>query len=210
MVPIRLRVFTTAFLLTILLPCCSAQSLGEVARRERARKQRPPAQKRVITDSDLPARSTSKRSPAATDSFPESASKPGEPKPAEAAKDSKQSAAALEAKIKAQKQKVRELEAHIADVQKRLDAHKSPGGTVTVTMPPVLVQPGGIGFNWGPCATSDAIANNPYKEWCEEPAKLTADLEKSQAELKTEQLTLEALQEQARQQGFGNAFYDPE
>jgi hypothetical protein len=145
----------------------------------------------------------------AAQSSSDSTSKASNSKTTEASKEEKQSATKLQAKIKAQKQKVRELEANITKLRKRLDAHNASGGSVTVSQQ-VLVQPGGIGFNHGLCANSNVITNNPYKEWCEEPAKLTAELEKSQTELKAEQLTLQALQEQARQQGFGSAFYDPE
>ena len=51
---------------------------------------------------------------------------------------------------------------------------------------------------------------SPYKDWCDEPDKLQADLDKTQKELEVERATLSSMQEEARQQGFGNSVYDPD
>jgi len=193
--------------LTVSLTCVSsspAQSLGEVARQERARKKAAKPQQRVVTNEEL--NSAGKGKTAAQ-------SREGETAQAAAAKpvrpqEEKSSAAELQAKIKAQKEKVRALEAKIREAQKRLDARNAVG-TLTVDRR-VVIQPGGWGSGPSPCDRSNAMHSNPYKEWCEEPAKLQTEIEKDQSKLAEEKAALEALQEEARRLGYGSAFYDPD
>jgi len=93
--------------------------------------------------------------------------------------------------------------------QKELDARDSVGN-VTVSQR-VLISGTGMGSPGpGLCEFSNEMSSHPYQEWCDEPAKWKADLEKTKEKLQTEQAALEALQEQARQLGFGNSFYDPD
>jgi hypothetical protein len=183
----------------------SAQSLGEVARRERANKQARPSARRILTEDDLREGSSAGK---ATATASVEASEPVEPKPTLSSKDEKLSPAELQGRIKAQKQKVRELEAKIDELQKQLDARNTIG-TVSVAQH-VLVQPGGIGHNAGVCASLAAVHSHPYKEWCDQPAKLAAEIEQAEVKLREEQAVLEALQEEARRLGFGSAFYDPD
>jgi hypothetical protein len=198
------REFTIALGIITLAGTCFAQSLGEVARQERARKQSRPPGARILTEEDLKKGETITKPIEA----PETASKPAEPKLAAAAKDERPSPTELQAKIRAQKQKVRELEAKIDELQKQLDARSSIG-TVT-TGQQVIIQPGGMGSGPGLCATSNAMHSNPYKEWCEQPAKMAAEIEKSEVKLKKERAALEFMQEEARRLGYGSAFYDPD
>jgi hypothetical protein len=200
------RIAATLLTVTVLMSASSAQSLGEVARQERARKQARPSAGRILTEDDLQKGEPLTKNPV---SQPEpEASKPPESKPATTTKDEKPSPGELQAKIKAQKQKVRDLEAKIQELEKQL-AKLDTVGTVTVYQN-VTGQQGDAGVAVGLCGVSNAMHSNPYKEWCEQPAKMAADIEKSQAKLKEEQAVLERLQEEARRQGYGSAFYDPD
>jgi DNA repair exonuclease SbcCD ATPase subunit len=184
---------------------CVAQSLGEVARKERAKKKSSDVKRQVITEEQLRPTTANE----ATIAAPAKAGDAKEVKESAAAKGEKQAAAELQAKIKTRKQKVRELEAKVQKLQEQLDKRNS-FGTLTVSQQ-VLIQPGGLGST-GPgwCALSEATTGNPYKEWCEEPVKLNAELEKTESELENERSVLETLQEQARRMGYGSAFYDPD
>ena len=97
------------------------------------------------------------------------------------------------------------MEAKARELRKRLDERETPGSDVGVSQRILL-----LGAGPGVCATSSAMATNPYKEWCEEPEELLAELDKTEEELQKERLALEALQEEARRMGYGSAFYDPD
>ena len=65
----------------------------------------------------------------------------------------------------------------------------------------------GVGF----CALPDyVLEQRGLKDWCDEPDKLESDIAAAQKELATERTSLDAMQEEARQQGFGNSIYDPD
>jgi hypothetical protein len=187
-----------------------AQSLGDVARAERLRKASAPSAPRVITNDDI-ATAPAHESPA-TDpsqvSQGEANEKP-EPLPAKTAeRKQRPDAKQVQQTIRVQKQKVLALEAHAKQVQDRLDARESVGAPVAAR---VLLQGQGVGHSGaGLCPTSAAMYTNPYKDWCEEPEKLRADLKKTQAELEKERGKLEAMQEEARKAGFGSVIYDPD
>jgi hypothetical protein len=193
----------------LLVVCClalyappfpTAQSLGDVARQERERKNASSKHSlHVFTNEDiskpgiLPTLNSAGNIGTVTDKA----------KPISA--DSEDAAAKeLQAKIRTQKQKIHDLEARIADVQRRIDQRESVGN-VTVSQRAVL-----LGAGPGPCAISDSGGYSPYKDWCDEPAKLTAELDKYRTQLRQEQNVLADLQEKASRTGYGNAFYDPD
>ena len=178
----------------------AAQSLGDFARQQRLAKNLPTASHHVITNEDISAGNRAESLPAASGT--KKAARENSPVPAT---PDASSTAQLRDKIKAQKQKVLELQAHIQEIQKKLDARNNMGD-VTASQP--IRQLGSS--RPGPCELSKEASYHPYQEWCDEPAKWKADLEKTKEKLQTEQAKLEALQEQARQLGFGNSFYDPD
>src|SRR5437588_4180806 len=174
-----------------------SQSLGDIARQQRFLKPAPTA--RVITNEDIAARSGKKDQLARADITP--AIEISIPK-----RDSKQqSPADVQSKILAQKQKVKQLDDRIAADQKQLAKHDDIGDVVVSQR--VLIVP----VRLGECNLPDYIQERRgYKEWCDEPDKLEADIASAQKELTTERATLDAIQEDARQQGFGNSIYDPD
>jgi len=190
--------FNVVIALCLVAPC-AAQTLGDLARREQLRKQQNAAtQRHVYTNEDFALQRA--------DTSEIDAPQPAEP--SSSAGTAKRDAA-LRATIVEKKKAVRDLERTAAAIQKRLDAHDNPG-----VKPSDSVQAQNIGGMNSPgpgvCVTSAAMGYDPYKEWCEEPARLQAQLETVQAQTKKARSELEALQEKARKLGYGNAFYDPE
>ena len=172
-----------------------SQSLGDIARQQRFLKPAPTA--RVITNDDIAARSGKKDQLARADITP--AIEISIPK-----RDSK-SPDDVQAKILTQKQKVKALEDRIAADKKQLAKHTDIGDVVVSQR--VLIAP----VRLGECNLPDYIQERRgYKDWCDEPDKLEADIAAAQKELATERTSLDAMQEDARQQGFGNSIYDPD
>ena len=174
-----------------------SQSLGDIARQQRFLKPAPTA--RVITNEDIAARSGKKDQLARADITP--AIEISIPK-----RDSKQqSPADVQSKILAQKQKMKQLADRIAADQKQLAKHADIGDVVVSQR--VLIAP----VRLGECNLPDYIQERRgYKDWCDEPDKLEADIAAAQKELATERTSLDAMQQEARQQGFGNSIYDPD
>ena len=174
-----------------------SQSLGDIARQQRFLKPAPIA--RVITNEDIAARSGKKDQLARADITP--AIEISIPK-----RDSKQqSPDDVQSKILAQKQKVKQLADRIAADQKQLAKHADIGDVVVSQR--VLIVP----VRLGECNLPDYIQEQRgYKEWCDEPDKLEADIAAAQKELTTERNSLDTMQEDARQRGFGNSIYDPD
>jgi predicted nucleic acid-binding Zn-ribbon protein len=186
--------------MAVLLGSCTlvAQSLGDVAREERARKtQGQQNAGHVYTNDDISSRQT------IAVGLSEEASKGSGQVSTRNSKGT--SAKELQASIRKQKQRVHALEVRIGEIQRRLDERESIGN---VTVSQRVVMHGQVGP--GPCFISDAAVTHPYQEWCDEPAKLTAELQKKTAELKEARTALEDLQERTRRMGYGNAFYDPD
>ena len=172
-----------------------SQSLGDIARQQRFLKPAPTA--RVITNDDIAARSGKKDQLARADITP--AIEISIPK-----RDSK-SPDDVQAKILTQKQKVKALEDRIAADKKQLAKHTDIGDVVVSQR--VLIAP----VRLGECNLPDYIQERRgYKDWCDEPDKLEADIAAARKELATERTSLDAMQEEARQQGFGNSIYDPD
>ena len=181
-----------------------SQSLGDMARQQRFLKPAPTAH--VITNEDIAAQS-GKNQLARADITP--AIEIPIPK-----RDSKQqSPDDVQAKILTQKQKVKALEDKIAADKKQLAKHDPIGNSgVTVYERVYPYSIGGMGSpGVGFCALPDyVLEQRGLKDWCDEPDKLEADIAAAQKELTTERTSLDAMQEEARQQGFGNSIYDPD
>ena len=158
---------------------CCAQSLGELARQQQQRKFSSSQSKarHVITDDDI--RSSSSTSTTAS-TAPKSAAQQSRP----SADEDAQSAAELQARIKAQKQHILDIQASMKDLQQQME----------------------------PWKTSDCthiLYSDTQRNACDIPQRLTSDYEKAKAQLKAEQTKLEEIQEEARRLGYGSSFYDP-
>jgi hypothetical protein len=181
--------------------CCAAlfprrSRLGEVARQERIRKQTEQTIPRIYTNRDLPRGSTGS---AQSESQLQPAAKPREV----LRRTETPGAPELLANIRKQKQTIQQLEAGIKKIRRRLGAR--PGvGDVTVAQEVVIQN---LAFS-GPCPAYASY--NPYEDWCKVGVRLTADLEKKEAELKKARAVLEDSQERARHMGYGSFFYDPQ
>ncbi|HTC94535.1 MAG TPA: hypothetical protein VK699_13935 [Terriglobales bacterium] len=169
-----------------------AQSLGEVARQQRqANTKNSHRASHVVTNEDITSKAESGdvavASSAKEDSTPDTAK----------GKDTKAaSASALQTKIKAQKQKIAALKAHLEELQRQLeDWNKAAWENSTISYV-------------SPCAFQ--AYDKSAQEWCDTPKRLRAESEKTQTELEAEQKDLEQTQEEVRRMGYGNAFYDPE
>ena len=204
------RLFAGASL--VLFACaitCAAQSLGEMSRLEKARQSKLPP-RHVITNDDL--------HPSSSASQPEVKEPPATKKKELVAEDTKPTADDVTAVIRAQKQKIKALEDHLREDQKKLDEHNTPiKGNVQVsqlnTYETVFVQSAnGLGaFSMGLCARPDLLYGRPdLQDWCAEPDRLQDDMDKTQAELEQERQRLEAMQEEARHMGFNSVVYDPD
>ena len=161
---------------------CGAQSLGDVARQEQQKRNAvtQPKPRHVLTDDDFESTSSSKSpSPARSG---QSKDKKSPRDPGESA--DAPSAAELQERIKEQKQLISEIEASMKHLQEKLDKWKTSDCTHVVYA--------GTG-----------------KNTCDLPPRLTAEYERAQSELKTEQANLEEMQEEARRMGYGNSVYDP-
>src|SRR5256885_6403956 len=148
-------------------PLAVSQSLGDLARQQRFLK--PALTARVITNEDIAARSAKQNQLARADVTPPieiSAPK----------RDAKQqSPDDVQAKILTQKQKVKALEDRIAADQKQLAKHDPMSNMSVYERANQLVT--GMGPQPGLCALPDYILERRgYKEWCDEPDKLEADI----------------------------------
>jgi len=185
-------------LIALLCPAVGSQSqsLGDVARQARTRKGDSPRSAHVYTNEDI-----SKPSAPPSEHQPNS-SKGSNPPPGQDSFNT--TADELRNRILAQKQTIHDAESQIAVLQKRLDERESVGN---VTVSQRVFTPG---TGPGACAASSAMTSQPYKEWCDEPAKWSADIEKRNAELTKMRASLAELEERVRRMGYGNGVYDPE
>ena len=174
----------------------NAQSLGDLARQERARRGDNPRSAHVYTNEDIskPSAPPSERQPDASNGN----------KPLLGPDSFNTTADELRTTIRTQKQKIRDTESQIAAIQKRLDERESVGN-VNVSQRIFT-----LGAGPGTCAVSSAMTSQPYKDWCDEPAKWSAEIEKHNADLAKMRAALSELQERARRMGYGNGVYDPE
>lgn len=198
--PPRMRFWSVFGIVALLCSwSSSAQSLGDVARQERARKsQSRQVAQHVYTNEDI-----SRRQTIPSESFEEHSN---DARLQTNQQDSQSMPSKeLQARIRTQKQRAHELETRIREIQRRL-AERSSIGSVTASQSAIALGKRGV----GPCELNDAAYTKPYQEWCQEPAKLTAELEKKTAELKEVSKVLGDLQERARRMGYGSAFYDPD
>ena len=159
---------------------CSAQSLGDAAREQQAsKKSSSSAPKRVITNDDLHSGEH------LTEASAKPAVKSGNGAKSESAGASAEHLSADEVKagIKAQRQKIAQLEAQMDDLQKEMEPWKGSDCTH-------VVRP-------------------DNSNTCDIPQKLTAELDRTKGQLDQEKKNLQSMQEDARQWGYANSVYDP-
>ena len=163
---------------------CRAQSLGEVARQQQQKKTVPtqPKPRYIITDDDL--KSSSSSSPGSPTSNGENKNKKSARDQLESTDSNASSAAEIQERIKEQKQRIGNIEADIREIQEHLD-------------------------QWKTSDCTHVVYAGTSKNTCDLPPRLTAKLERAKSQLKTEQASLEEMQEEARHQGYGNSVYDP-
>lgn len=178
---------------------CLAQSLGDVARQERERKSHISAPAHVYTNDEIPSRPPGDSAWSQASASSEGAPSTGAP--------AKPSADEVRAKVRKQQQKVHDLEARLADIQRQLDQRASVGMVTTpgFVMFPSMSPP-------GYCTMIDAMyaASAADRDWCDQGVRLLQEQDEVQARLQKEQSALEDLQEQARRMGFRSAVYDPD
>lgn len=178
--------------------CLAQDSLGDLARQQRWAKPANPAPHEITNDDLASTASTAKAtsSDTKTSSDDEKASgKKESPNPAE-----------VQAKIRAQKEKIKALEDKISADKKQLAKH-DPMSNVRVYERAAFNN-----FVYaGDCNLPDYIQESRgIKDWCDEPDKLQDDIDAAQKQLDSERAILDSMQEEARQQGFGNSIYDPD
>lgn len=175
-----------AALLLFLAVACRAQSLGDVAREQKAKKATTSASsdKHVITNEDIhPGASSAGASQDQGSSGSGSAAKPSRSFPS-SSKGSKPSAEEVKETIKAQKAVVADLESQMKDVQAQLDIWKA--------------------------RDCRAWVHQDGKSACDIPPELNSQKRRLDAELEQERKTLEEMQEKARRMGYGNSVYEPD
>lgn len=156
------------------------QSVAEAARQEQERQGKPQSGRRVYTNDDFPAR------------LPEivpAVSPQDENSPPAARQSKKPSADQVRAAVLTQKQKVRALDARVADLQRQLDEWAN--ANLSITCDPYSYY-------------------NPYQSWCDTPKYLYAELNKAKAARDEAQGQLEQIQEEARRMGYRSVVYDPD
>ena len=163
------------------LPACAAQSLGDAARQQQADKKAAPAKtKHVITNEDI----ASSGKPA--DSSPKTSAKKSSSTSSDSASGDadRRSAQEIQANIKEQRQKIRDIEADMQDIQKQMEPWKTTDCT-------------------------HVLHRGTSMNTCDVPQKLNADYEADKAQLAQEKKNLASMQEEARKMGYANSVYDP-
>lgn len=164
------------------LATCAAQSLADLARQQQAKKSSAPQPKHVITNDDIasgaksadssPKGTTTKKSAAHSDAA------------GSAADADRPSAEEITAGIKEQRQKIRDVEAQVKDLQQQMDTWKGSDCT-------------------------HVLHSDTLKNACDDLQKVTADLARMKSQLEDEKKNLASMQEDARKMGFSNSVYDP-
>ena len=186
-----LAIWTLAFAAV----CLAQDSLGDLARQQRWAKPATPAP-HEITNDDI---ATSASTPAANSSQPTDTTSTKKEAP---------NAAEVQAKIRAQKGKVKALEDKIATDQKQLAKHDPTSNSgLSIYEHAILSGSPDTSYCDLPDYTQQRLG---YKDWCDEPDKLQDDIDTTQKQLDSERAILDSMQEEARQQGFGNSIYDPD
>lgn len=174
-----------AIFLLISLWClnsCTAQSLGDAARQQQAQKKSAPAKtKHVITNDDI----------ASGVKPTDSSAKPSVKKGSSVTSDSgaatdadRPSAPEIQANIKEQRQKIREMEAQMKEIEKELETWKTSDCT-------------------------HVLHANTSINACDEVQRLNSEHEAVKAQLEQEKKNLTDMQEEARKMGYANSVYDP-
>ncbi|HUK86272.1 MAG TPA: hypothetical protein VLT85_01295 [Terriglobales bacterium] len=155
------------------------QSVAEAARQEQARKSSARPAQRVYTNDDFPA--------TLPETIPSSPTREKEAPPA--AQSKKPSAEEVRSAVLAQKQKLRALDARLADLERQLDEWNNANLGTT-------------------CNTYGVY--NPYQTWCQTPQVLLLERDRVQSQRDQAQRDLEQMQEEARRMGFRSVVYDPD
>lgn len=104
------------------------------------------------------------------------------PRPSASSDDHAQSAAELQAKLKDQRERIAEVQASIKEIEKEME-------------------------RWKTSDCTHVLYADTQQNACDIPQKLTADYDKAKEQLKAEQAKLEEIEDEARRQGYGSAFY---
>ena len=179
-----MRAWLHVGLLVVLGGTLSAAALGQSvadAARQQQSQSKPQPGRRVYTNDDFPAR-LPEAIPAVS---PQEKSSP----PAAAAQSKKPSADQVRAAVLTQKQRIRALDARVADLQRQLDEWTNAN----------------LGNICDPYSYY-----NPYQSWCDTPKYLYAELNRAKAARDEAQGQLEQMQEEARRMGYRSVVYDPD
>lgn len=192
------------FLGGALAACGFGQSVAEAARQQKEQQSKPHPQGRVYTNEDFPSRAPDTAPPAAAAQEP--AGEPNATKSREAAASKQAAATELQNQVRAQKNKIKGLEARIAEIHRELDQFNSMTG---VTYDGMTIFSGSSSAY---CAGVNALyyPSAADRLYCEQAFILNAELHRREGELVEAQATLEDLQEQLRRMGYRSNFYDPD
>ena len=163
---------------------CTAQSLADAARQQQtAKKSGSSAPKHVITNEDFASSSKSDDSGAKRATQKVAAATSSDSPSAAPAAEDHPSAEQVQDQVKAERQKIAQLQAQTSDLQTQLEQWK----------------------------TSDCThyLRPDNSNTCDIPQKLTAELDRTKSQLEQEKKNLETIQEDARKMGFANSVYDP-
>lgn len=185
------RIIITSLSLGIVLSCLaglgfaqastSTPSLGELARKLKAQKEKSPQKpSKVFTNDNLPARTPSGSSTQAAEA---STSKPGESKEA-SAKEEKSSGGAHDEKY---------YRARMKELQDQLDLHKRELA--------VLEQKGGDQLQMFSTDPNKNLQQNSTPSYAADAAKLQEDIQKKKDQIAADQKAMDDLREQLRQEG---------
>ena len=157
------------------------QSVADAARQQQQRQSKQPVAGRVYTNEDFPSR--------LPEAIPAVSPQDKVSPPAAAPQSKKPSADQVRAAVLTQKQKMRALDARVADLQRQLDEWTNAN----------------LGNICDPYSYY-----NPYQSWCDTPKYLYAELNKAKADRDVAQGQLEQMQEEARRMGYRSVVYDPD
>lgn len=160
------------------LPACIAQSLGDVGRQQQADQKSAPKTKHVITNDDI----APSAKPADT-STKTSAKKSTSPSPDHDDAD-RPSAQDVQTAVQEQRQRIRDVEAQLKDIEKKQEIWKTSDCT-------------------------HVMHANSSINACDEVQRLNSEHETVKAQLAQEKKNLADMQEGARKMGYGNTVYDP-
>jgi len=177
-----------------LLSCaslCGAQSLGDVARQNKAQKSTTASSdKHVITNEEIPEQRADSPPPDSDAKAPDRSQYPAADEPADqqqqSDKQKEQRANQLRNQIRAQKQRLTDLKEQRRQLQEEIE-------------------------KWQKTDCTHVFHDYSYTQnTCDVLPKLNAQNDRLNSTIRQEQSTLESMQEEVRKMGYGNSFYDPD